>query len=260
MRSIITLMTDFGAGSPYVAQMKAFILSICRDVELVDITHAIGPQNIREGAVVLADVAPRFPAGTIHIAVVDPGVGTSRRIVYADCSHQQYIVPDNGLLSLIAGLGPPGRFFSVERPKYWLAEPSQTFHGRDIMAPVAAHLARGVAPEKLGPPLDEIVMLDWPQPRRSGRRIIGEVVYVDSFGNLITNLWREDVIEHADPSAIVVECGGRRIRGIVPTYGAALGGEMIALFDSQNRLEIAKVGGNAARELKVEAGESVSVH
>lgn len=260
MRPIITLTTDFGVGSPYVAQVKAVILSICREVDLIDVTHAIGPQNIREAAVVLADVTRQFPTGTIHIAVIDPGVGTTRRIVYADLSQQQYIAPDNGLLSLLSGSGPPGRFFSLEKPKYWLPEPSQTFHGRDIIAPVAAHLARGVAPEKLGPPLDEIVMLDWPQPRKSGRRLIGEVLYVDSFGNLITNLSREEVTELADLSAMVVECGGRKIRGIVPTYGAALAGEIIALFDSKNRLEIAKVGGDAALELKAQSGESVAAH
>ncbi len=260
MRPIITLTTDFGTDSPYVAQMKAVILSICRDVELVDISHAIGPQNIREGAVVLADVTPRFPTGTIHLAVVDPGVGTARRIVYADFGQQRYVAPDNGLLSLVGGSGPPGRFFSVENSKYWLAEPSETFHGRDVMAPVAAHLARGIDPAKLGPALHELVMLDWPKPRKSARGLAGVVLYVDSFGNLITNVRREEVLELAEPSAMIVACGGRKIRGIVPTYGAAMAGEMIALFDSQGRLEIAKVGASAARALGIEAGEPVNVH
>jgi S-adenosylmethionine hydrolase len=240
--------------------MKGVILSIYQDAELIDISHSIGPQNIREGAVVLADVTPRFPPGTIHIAVIDPSVGTSRRILHADIAHQQYVTPDNGLLSLLARSRPPGRFFSVEKPKYWLPGPSHTFHGRDIMAPVAAHLARGIDPAKFGPPLDEIVMLDWPQPRKSGRRLVGEVLYVDSFGNLITNLCHEDVLELAEPGAIVVECYGRKISGIVPTYGAAMSGEIIALFDSQGRLEIAKVGGSVARELQILAGEPVTVH
>jgi S-adenosylmethionine hydrolase len=260
MRPIITLTTDFGAESPYVAQMKGVILSICRDVEMVDISHAIGPQNIREGAVVLADVTPRFPTGTIHLAVVDPGVGTARRIVCAEFSQQHYIAPDNGLLSLLRCSGPPGRFFAVENSKYWLAEPSQTFHGRDIMAPVAAHLARGLDPAKLGSALDDLAMLDWPQARKSGRRLVGEVLYVDSFGNLITNLYQEELLELAEASSMVVECSGRKIRGIVPTYGAAMAGELIALFDSQGRLEIAKVNGNAARELRIQAGEAVAVH
>src|SRR5690349_14425841 len=133
MRPIITLTTDFGVESPYVAQMKGVALSICRDADLVDISHAIAPQNIREGAVVLFDVTPRFPDGTIHVCVVDPGVGTARRIVYAEFCHQRYVAPDNGLLTPLANSGPPGRYFSVENPKYWLPEPSQTFHGRDIM-------------------------------------------------------------------------------------------------------------------------------
>src|SRR5437762_10863778 len=130
MRSIITLTTDFGVSSPYVAQMKGVILSICRDVELVDISHAVGPQNIREGAVVLADVTPRFPQGTIHVAVVDPGVGTSRRIVYAEIGGQRYVAPDNGLLSLLALRQQPKTIVSIENREYWLPESSNTFQGR----------------------------------------------------------------------------------------------------------------------------------
>src|SRR6478672_6688377 len=119
MRSIITLTTDFGVSSPYVAQMKGVILSLCRDVELIEISHGIGAQNIREGAIVLADVTPRFPAGSIHVAVVDPGVGTSRRIVYAEIANQRYIAPDNGLLSLLAAREAPQRIFALENREYW---------------------------------------------------------------------------------------------------------------------------------------------
>lgn len=258
-RPIITLTTDFGTSSPYVGQMKGVILSIARDVDLVDVSHGIAPQNIREGAVVLADTTPRFPPASLHVAVVDPGVGTTRRIVYAEIGEQRYIAPDNGLLSLLARREEPRRVIVVENEAYWLREPSQTFHGRDIMAPVAAHLAGGLAAEKLGPPQNGVVMLEWSEPRRSSSSVTGEVLFIDSFGNVITNIGREDVAPLAEPASLVVDCGGHQIRGLVPTYGAALAGEIIALFDSQGRLEIANVGGSAANELHLEAGEAVVV-
>lgn len=129
-RPLITLTTDFGSGSPYVAQMKGVILSLCREVDLVDISHAIGPQNIREGAVVLADATPRFPPGTIHVAVVDPGVGTSRRLLYAEIGQQRYLAPDNGLLSLLATQQRPQRIRALENDSLWLSSASHTFHGR----------------------------------------------------------------------------------------------------------------------------------
>jgi S-adenosylmethionine hydrolase len=259
MRPIITLTTDFGTGSPYVAQMKGVILSICPDANLVDISHAIGPQNVREGAIVLADTTPRFPAGTFHVAVVDPGVGTSRRIVYAKIGEQRYIAPDNGLLNLVAARQQPKVIVAVENREYWLPEPSNTFHGRDIMAPVAAHLAGGVDPRKLGSMRESLVMLEWRGPRKSSSGVSGEVLLIDSFGNLITNIESEDVAPLGEPASLAVDCGGRKIRGIVPTYGAALAGEIVALIDSQGRLEIAKVAGNAAKELQIEAGEPIVV-
>jgi S-adenosyl-L-methionine hydrolase (adenosine-forming) len=259
MRPIITLTTDFGMGSPYVAQMKGVILSICREVDVIDISHAIGPQNIREGAVVLADATPRFPAGTIHVAVVDPGVGTSRRIVYVEIGEQRYVAPDNGLLSLLAASEKRRGIIALENADYWAAMPSRTFQGRDIMAPVAAHLAQGVDPKKLGRACDSLEMLDWPDARTSPSIITGEVLFVDSFGNLITNIRREQIAPFGEPASVTVDCGGRRISGIVPTYGAALTGEIVALFDSQGRLEIAKVGGSAERELHMGAGEEVVV-
>jgi len=258
-RSLITLTTDFGSGSPYVAQMKGVILSICREVDLIDLSHAISPQSIRQGAVSLADATPVFPAGTIHVAVVDPGVGTTRRIVYAEIGEQRYIAPDNGLLSLLAQGQPPELIVELENTAYWVPKPSHTFHGRDIMAPVAAHLANGLDPKKLGSGRETIVMLDWPQPQKSSSGVVGEVLLVDSFGNLITNINADDLETLGEPSSLVVDCGGHNILGIVPTYGAALAGEVVALFDSQGRLEIAKVEGSAARELHIEAGERVAV-
>jgi len=259
MRPIITLTTDFGLGSPYVAQMKGVILSIFREVDLIDITHAIGPQNVREGAIVLADVTPRFPAGTIHVAVVDPGVGTARRIVYVEAGEQRYLVPDNGLLSFLVQHQQPRRMIALEDPQFWLLQPSSTFHGRDIFAPVAAHLARGLDPAQLGSVTDAIMMLDWPRPQVTSSRIAGQVLYVDSFGNLVTNIPSTAISSLGAADALVVECGGRTIHGIVATYGAALPGELAALIDSQNRLEMAVVNGHAARTLHAAPGEPVLV-
>jgi S-adenosylmethionine hydrolase len=238
--------------------MKGVILSICREVDLVDISHSDGPQNIREGAVVLADATPRFPDGTIHVAVVDPGVGTSRPILYAEIGQQRYIAPDNGLLSLLAGRQRPQRIRALENDSFWLPGTSPTFHGRDIMAPVAAHLALGANPDDLGPPATGLHALAWPQPVVSERGVTGEVLYVDSFGNLITNLARTDVAAAGNPSRLLITCAGRTIRGLIPTYASALPRELVALFDSQGRLELAIVQGSAARELAVEAGAAVT--
>jgi S-adenosyl-L-methionine hydrolase (adenosine-forming) len=258
-RPLITLTTDFGVGSPYVAQMKGVILSICREVDLVDVSHAVSPQNIREGAVVLADATPRFPPGTIHVAVVDPGVGTSRRMIYAEIGPQRYVAPDNGLLSFLTKRDQPRLIVALENSNYWHSQRTQTFHGRDIMAPVAAHLAAGRDAAELGPKLLSLVTLEWQEPRRTASGIEGEVLLIDSFGNLITNIRGEDLAALGEARSLAVDCGGRVIRGIVPTYGAALPAEIVALLDSQGRLEIAKVVGNAAAELQMQAGESVSV-
>ena len=258
-RPLITLTTDFGSGGPYVAQMKGVILSLCRDVDLIDISHAIGPQNVREGAVVLADATPRFPPGTIHVAVVDPGVGTSRRLIYAEISGQRYLAPDNGLLSLLAERSPPQHVRALQNAAFWLPQPSQTFHGRDILAPVAAHLALSTDPADLGPPAKDLDFLPWSRPQLLDGGVAGEVLYVDPFGNLITNLVRCVVDSVGDASRLVIDCAGRTIRGIVPTYAVGTPGALVALFDSQGRLEIAVVQGNAARELSAAAGSRVTV-
>lgn len=259
MSALITLTTDFGPGSPYVAQMKGVILSLCREVDLVDISHTVGPQNIREGAVVLADATTRFPAGTIHVAVIDPGVGTNRRLLYAEIGLQRYLAPDNGLLSLLASRERPHRLRALENQAYWLRGPSHTFHGRDILAPASAHLARGVDPNDLGSPLASLHSLDWPHPRISTGMVDGAVLYLDSFGNLITNIAREEVESLGNPARLRVACAGRHIQGIISTYGAAMPQELVALFDSQGRLELAIVQGSAARGLGIGPGAPVSV-
>jgi S-adenosylmethionine hydrolase len=259
MRPLITLTTDFGLCSPYVAQMKGVILALTRDVDLIDITHGIGPQRIHEGALVLSDTTPRFPPGTIHLAVVDPGVGTSRRLVYAEISQHRYVAPDNGLLSFLIRHERPTRLIAIENQAYWLPHTSQTFHGRDILAPVAAHLALGLDPALLGPPLAACVMLDSALPTKSNSSVRGQVLYVDSFGNLISNISRHELTWLGDMARLAIRCAGRETKGLVPTYGSAMPGELVAMFDSQGRLEIAVCQGSAARELAAGEGAEVLV-
>jgi hypothetical protein len=256
---IITLTTDFGGGSSYVAAMKGVVLAINPAARLIDLTHDVRPQDVRQGAVVLDQVTRFFPAGTIHVAVIDPGVGTDRKIVYAAIGSQQYIAPDNGLLSLLAGRTPPSAIVAVADPSYWLSPVSATFHGRDIMAPVAARLSLGLDPEKLGPPLSKLVELAWPEPRLWPGRIEGEVLDVDSFGNLISNV-TSDLLAAVPPNAAIrVACGGREVPGLASTYGKHPRSSLIALVGSSGMLELAVVDGSAARLLDAGVGAPVTV-
>lgn len=259
MRPIVTLTTDFGLGSPYVAEMKGVILGQCREATIVDISHCIRPQHIREGAIVLADAAPRFPVGTLHVAVVDPGVGTARKLAYGEFGTQRYLAPDNGLLALVARSLPRGQVVSLERPEYWATEISSTFHGRDILAPVAGHLASGLPPQKLGPPLESLVDLELPRPRIAADHALGEVLLVDSFGNLITNIAADQLPPAAAELDLVVECKGRTMVGVQSAYDVAPPGTLVAVVDSQGRLEIAAVRGSAAAVLSACEGAAVVV-
>ncbi len=257
--SIITLTTDFGAGSPYVAAMKGVILSINPEVTLVDLTHDVPAQDIRHAAMVLDSVCPRFPADTIHVAVVDPGVGTDRAIVYARMGGQQFIAPDNGLLSRLAERHRPDQLIRLANPEFWLPEVSATFHGRDIMAPVAAHLTRGVAPEQLGPPHEGLVDIQWMKVHHGERRLEGAVEQIDSYGNLITNI-TVDMLEGrpTDERACII-CGIYETFGIYRTYAEQPPGTLVALIGSSGQLELAVVGDNAASRLGIAIGALVVI-
>ncbi len=257
--SIITLTTDFGTDSPYVAQMKGVILTINPAVSLVDVTHAVPPQDIGQGALVLLDTTPRFPLGSIHVCVVDPGVGTNRKIVCAEIDGRFFVAPDNGLLSHLVRGTPPARVVAITNTLYQLPAPSMTFHGRDIMAPAAAHLSLGTDIEALGPPAGGLVQLDWPTVVVENGRVAASVITRDSFGNLITNVERGDLAGMANNESAIVHCGGRAIRGIVGTYSQQPPGVVVALFGSSGRLEIAMVNGNAAEELNVQVGDPVTL-
>jgi S-adenosyl-L-methionine hydrolase (adenosine-forming) len=257
---IVTLTSDFGLSGSYVAQMKGVLLSANPDLSLVDISHSIEPQNIREGALLLGDACPRFPANSIHIAVVDPGVGTERRIVFARIGTQRYIAPDNGLLTLLAQQTPPSQLINVTNRKFFLPEVTATFHGRDIMASVAGHLSLGLDPQQLGDPLQSLVLLPIPKATIESRRIEGQVLFIDTFGNLITNITREELSAiNQKTEAIKVILKSHTIAGLVPSYGHCLSGALVTLIGSTGRLEVAQVDGNAARLLSAAVDDVVLV-
>lgn len=257
--SIITLTTDFGTGSPYAAAMKGVILSINPAATIIDITHDIRPQDIRHGAVVLADVTELFPDDTIHVAVVDPGVGTDRAIVYTRIGRQNFVVPDNGLLGELLERATAALIVRIENREFWREPVSNTFHGRDIMAPVAAHLSLGVAPTRLGPVVESISRLELPKPQIRPGRIDGVVLEVDSFGNLITNITGDMLAGYPTDERVCIVCGIYETFGILGAYAQQHPDMFVALVGSSGRLELALVEGNAAERLGLQAGMPVTV-
>ena len=256
---IITLTTDFGNGSPYVAAMKGVILSINPAATIVDVSHAVPAQDVTHGALVLEDTTPWFPADTIHVAVVDPGVGTSRAILYARIGTQQYVAPDNGLLGQLMAQTPPKTVLQVTEREHWLPEVSNTFHGRDIMAPVAARLTLGLDPRRLGPAIGHLTQLDMPRPLVVEEKVRGQVIAIDSFGNLITNITHDLLAGRPNDSRACVVCGIFETYGIYRAYGEQAPGMLVALIGSTHRLELALVGDNAAARLGVSVGTPVVV-
>jgi S-adenosylmethionine hydrolase len=257
--TLITLTTDFGEGSPYVAAMKGVMLSVNPAVRLIDVSHSVPPQDIRQGALVLAETTPLFPAGTIHVAVVDPGVGMARGIVYAEIGAQRYVCPDNGLLSRLASRQMPSKMRAITADKWFRHPVAPTFHGRDIMAPVAAHLSLGVDPEALGPPLEKLATLDWPGAVKVANRIEGQVTAIDSFGNLVTNITRDMLAGVPTDESVAVVCDEHETQGIFKTYGEQPPMTLIALLGSSDMLELAIVEDSAAAMLGVRVGAPIEV-
>jgi S-adenosylmethionine hydrolase len=259
-QAVITLTTDFGEGSPYVAEMKGVILAINPLVRLIDVTHAVPPQHIRQGAIVIDEATGVFPVGTIHVAVVDPGVGTSRALVYAEIAGQRYLAPDNGLLSRLASREKPTKLRSIANEQYFRQPVSTTFHGRDILAPAAAHLSLGLDPDQLGPPHPQLVTLDWPGAVMTPNKIQGQVTAVDSFGNLITNITADQIAGVPTDDRTGVFCDGEHeTRGIFTAYADQPEMTLIALVGSHGNLELAIVGESAAAMLGVHVGAPVEV-
>ncbi len=257
---VISLTTDFGIKDGNVGAMKGVIWSIAPHVHIADLSHTIGPQNIVEAGLIVARAAPYFPAGSIHIIVVDPGVGTARRPIAARLGSQTFVCPDNGVLTLLIQQaerqGQTMEFVHLDRPNYWLKEVSNVFHGRDIFAPAGAHLASGVPLRSIGTHIDDPVRIELPQPRRSGNVWTGQVIHIDHFGNVHTNIRVEHLGEV--PGAVVSICGVE-IRGMVKTFGDLPVGELAALYGSSGDLIISVVNGSAKERLGASIGDPVRV-
>lgn len=267
---LIALLTDFGLDDPYVGIMKGVIARLNPAATVLDLCHGVRPQNVREGAFLLATALPYFPPGTVFVAVVDPGVGTARRPLALATPAGFFVGPDNGLLTWALPGGPTGlettpregplppgvRAVELTNPAYWLPTVSATFHGRDIFAPVAAHLARGVPLEDLGRPLDRILWLPRPRPvRRSDGTLEAHVLHIDRFGNLITDLEPADLRPLGPRPVFTV--GSSQIVGLVRTYAEGQG--LVALVGSSGHLEIALPNGSAARQTGLDLGAIIVV-
>ncbi len=258
----IVLLTDFGFKDSYVGVMKGVIRKISRHADLIDLSHNIVAQDVAEAAFVLAASYRYFPSGAIFTCVVDPGVGTDRAVLCLEANEQLFLAPDNGLLSVIAEEAAEHTFRRVTEEEYYLKDGSTTFHGRDIFAPVAAHLAEGVEPEKLGPEVRNIERLQLPNPvRTADGSLRGEIIYIDQFGNLITNI-REATVERTftrPRNELEVRVKRRCASGLARAYAERPAGELLALIGSSGYLEVAVNKGSAARTLGCEKGDSVTV-
>lgn len=263
---IITLLTDFGLRDAYVGAMKGVILGVCPGARIFDISHEIPPQNVAWAAALLPSYAPFFPAGTTHVAIVDPGVGSGRRAIALETPALRIVAPDNGLITPIwrDALARHGRdalaLVSLDNPRFWRDTPSATFHGRDIFAPAAAHLAAGVPVAELGSAVDEPVLLPSSNPRRKkDGTIIGRVAMVDHFGNCITNVSAGHLATLGPHASLVVKAGGATLSGVRRTYADVVEGEPLALVGSSGALELAVRNGSAAERLGLRAGDEVVI-
>ncbi|MEA5078297.1 MAG: SAM-dependent chlorinase/fluorinase [Anaerolineaceae bacterium] len=256
--AIITLLTDFGLKDGFVGIMKGVIWGIAPTAQIADITHDIAPQNVIEGSLVLAQAVKYFPDGTVHVAVVDPGVGTTRKPVAARIGSQYFVGPDNGLFTgVIEAAEADGisiEFYHLTNPKYWLPQVSRSFHGRDIFSPVGAHLCNGVALAELGTPIADPARIMVPRPEPTADGFAGQVLSVDHFGNLLTNITPEQL---NGTRGVVIKVGEASIDGLSLTFGERKPGELVAMIDSSGVLQIAVVNGNAADKLKVGIGTTI---
>jgi len=260
--SIITLLSDFGLKDPYVAEMKAVILSTHPQARIVDITHEIEKFNIRMGAFVLASATPYFPAGTIHVAVVDPGVGTKRRPITVETKRGYYVGPDNGLLMLAAQKEGVGHVYHVNNPQYMLPRVSRTFHGRDVFAPVAAHLARGTPPSEFGPEIHDCVLPEFAKPHVRKGELLGEVLHIDNFGNVVSNISAEDLEKMGmrEGCSLRVKLDGKTLTlKLCSAYGEVPAETPLAIIGSGDFLEVSVNQGSASRTLKVKPGDSIRI-
>ncbi len=256
-KPIITLLTDFGTKDHYVAAMKGVILNINPRCLLIDITHQVNPHDIREGAFILANAYSYFPRGTIHLAVVDPGVGGERKPLLLVAQNYFFVGPDNGLFTLISRKESVNQIIALDNRKYYLSKVSTIFHGRDIFAPVAAHLSMGVKPNALGQKIDSLLSLGFEGPLIKGGELLGEILHIDAFGNLVSNVDEGRFFQFTRGRPFVIRAKGKTIHGLKKGYWEGKKSEAIALFGSHGFLEISVREGAAQKVLKMKRGDPI---
>ncbi len=250
---MITLTTDFGVKDPYVAEMKGVILSINPDANIIDVSHGVDKFNVRMGAFILASAAPYFPKGTVHLVVVDPGVGTARRTILVQTKSGFFVGPDNGVLMLAAQAQGIKHIYELSNPKLMLPEVSSTFHGRDIFAPAAAHLDMGVKPKEFGPEITDAATPKFAAVEHKNGSLFGEVLHVDGFGNIITNISESEV---SQSKTVKVNLHHFSLElSLAKTYGQAKPKEPLALVGSHGFLELALNQGSFQEKYRVNSGD-----
>lgn len=259
MRPVIALLTDFGTQDHYAGTMKGVILGICPDATLVDITHDIPPHDVTAGALELAAACRYFPAGTIFVAVVDPGVGSARRGFAADTGDYRFVAPDNGVLTQVLRDAPPRKMVELTERRYARPTVSRTFEGRDRFAPAAGWLAKGIQLSALGRSITDVHRLDIPVAEESAGAVRGVVLRVDRFGNLVTNIERK-MVERLGQGGITIDVAGRRIERLVATYAELPADAVGALFGGTDHLELAAPSSSAADRLGLTRGAAVAVN
>ncbi len=257
MSRLITLTTDFGLSDAFVGIMKGVMLGIAPKAKLIDLTHDIEPQNIQHAALVLASAAPYFPKKTIHLVIVDPGVGTERRAIAVDTPRAIFVGPDNGVLT--PAFSEKSKTYELTESPYFLKSVSNTFHGRDLFAPVAAHLATGVKPSKMGRKIKDPTTLDLPRPEVKKTTLHGQIIYADRFGNLTTNISIQDIERFLPAKPTALRIGRRVIKQFVRTYGDCPKGKNGFLLNSWNSLEIFVRNGNAKQTFNLNPGAAVTL-
>ena len=258
-RRIITLITDFGSKDGYVGTMKGVILTINPQVSLIDITHEVSPQDIFEAGFVLQNSYKFFPRHSIHLVVVDPGVGGERKALLIDTEDHLFIGPDNGVFTLIYECENINRIIELTKSNFFLPDKSSTFHGRDIFAPVAAHLSRGISVEDFGDVCNEIVTIDIPKPEITEGAITGVVLHIDNFGNLITNISEGLFRALIGEGSYKIMAGNKVTVGLKVSYSEVKKGEVLAIFGSAGYLEISAREQNAQKKLKMNKGSEIKV-
>ena len=258
-RPLVALLTDFGTRDHYAGTMKGVIAGLCPDVLLIDITHEITPHDVLGGALELAASFRYFPTGTIFVAVVDPGVGSSRRGIVADVGDYRFVAPDNGVLTLVLQEAKPKKVVELTERRYARPTLSRTFEGRDRFAPAAGWLARGIEPTAMGRPLGRWQTLAVPRPAADAQQLRGEILRVDHFGNLISNIDRSTFDTFRHERAIRIRLGTHEVERLVQTYAEAPEGTICALFGSTDHLEVARNGGNAAEHLACGRGAPLQI-